>query len=204
MDLLVLSEVKWNYLRTRKRFLLSRFPEDTRIFFFQPISFSLPNNFLPRREGNVTYLSTPVLKPQTESRLYNQLIKSSVVRWVLGILIVLWVRVAMLLLRVRADVTVLVSNIYFVPVVERLKSSFVCYDCNDDPTVFPGVREWSKEYFRRLCTRADVTVACSESLAKRITPACGERVSVVGNGVDYELFSRNVSPEELPEDIASV
>jgi hypothetical protein len=204
LDLLVLSEVKWNYLRTRKRFLISRFPESTRVFFFQPISFSLPNNFFPRREGNVTFLSTPVLKPHTESRFYNWIIESGLVRRLLGVLIVVWIRVAMLLLGVRSGAKVLISNVYFAPVVESLKASFVCYDCNDDPTVFPGVQEWSKDYFRRTCRRADVTVACSESLARRMASFCSERVTVVGNGVDYGLFSRGFKAEELPEDIASV
>jgi len=204
LDLLVLSEVKWNYLRTRKRFLISHFPGDTRVLFLQPISFSLPNNFLPKREGNVTFLSTPVLKPRTESKFYNRLVEFRALRCLLGVIIVLWVRLAMLLLGFKTNVTVLVSNVYFAPVIERLKSNFVCYDCNDDPTVFPGVREWSKNYFRRTCRRADVTVACSESLARRIAPACGGRVSVIGNGVDYELFSRNVTAAELPGDISSV
>ncbi|UCF78324.1 MAG: glycosyltransferase [Candidatus Eiseniibacteriota bacterium] len=204
MDLLVLSEVKWNYLRTRKRFLISHFPRDTRVFFFQPISFSLPNNYLPRREGNVTYLSTPVLKPHTESTLYNRLAESALFRSLLGVLIVLWVRLAMMLMGVKADATVLVSNIYFAPVVERLGRNFVCYDCNDDPTVFPGVPEWSEEYFLRICRRADVTVACSESLRHRIRQGCSGKVTVIGNGVDYELFSHSVAREELPADVASM
>ncbi len=204
MDLLVLSEVKWNYLRTRKRFIISRFPKSTRVFFFQPLSFSLPNNFFPKREGNVTFLSTPVLKPHTESGTYNRLIQSSLVRGLLGALIVVWVKIAMLLLGVKTDTTILISNIYFVPVAERLRTSFVCYDCNDDPTFFPGVREWSKDYLRRTCRRADLTVACSESLAGRMASSCRDKVVVVGNGVDYDLFSARVAAEEVPNDIASI
>jgi len=122
----------------------------------------------------------------------------------LGLLIVLWVRSLMLLLRVRADVKVLVSNIYFLPVVENLKTSFVCYDCNDDPTLFPGVKEWSIEYFLRLCRRADAIVACSKSLGERVSSLCGKTAVVIGNGVDYDLFSSAVSEQDLPEDVASM
>lgn len=204
MDLLVLSEVKWNYMRTRKRFILSQFPKDWRILFFEPISFSVSNNLLPRRDGNVIYVSTPVLKPHTESELYNKLIEIKIFRRLLGVLIVLWVRIAMLCLRVRTDVSVLVSNIYFVPAVESLTSCFVCYDCNDDPTIFPGVREWSLEYFRRLCYRANVIVACSESLGERVSSFCGKRAIVIGNGVDYERFVSDIAVERLPDDIASI
>jgi glycosyltransferase involved in cell wall biosynthesis len=96
---------------------------------------------------------------------------------------------------------VLISNIYFAPVVEGLSSSFVLYDCNDDPTVFPGVPEWSRECFLRLCRRADVVVACSEGLAARVSAACGKKAVVIGNGVDYELFSRDVTASQIPEDV---
>jgi glycosyltransferase involved in cell wall biosynthesis len=84
--------------------------------------------------------------------------------------------------------------------VEGLPSSLVCYDCNDDPTVVPGVPEWSRECFLRLCRRADVVVACSEALAARVSAACGKEAVVIGNGVDYELFSRDVAPSEIPDD----
>jgi len=204
MDLLVLSEVKWNYMRTRKRFMLSRFPSDWRILFFEPISFTVSNNFLPRQDGNILYVSTPVLKPHTESKIYNRLIDSKTFRYLLGLLITIWVRAMMLFLRVRTDVKVLVSSIYFVPVVESLRSTFVCYDCNDDPTLFPGVKEWSVEYFHRLCRRADVIVACSKSLGERVSSLCGKTAVVIGNGVDYDLFSSLVSPVSLPGDIANM
>ncbi|MBN1504038.1 MAG: glycosyltransferase, partial [Candidatus Eisenbacteria bacterium] len=197
----VLSEVKWNYMRTRKRFLISQFPRDWRVVFFEPVSSTVGNNFRPRRDGNVVYLSTPVLKPHTESALYNRLIQMRWVRNLLGSLTAAWVRVAMLLLGVRSDVTVLISNVYFAPVVEGLPSSFVCYDCNDDPTVFPGVPEWSREGFLRLLRRADVVVACSDGLAARVSAACGKKAVVIGNGVDYDVFAREVAPSEIPEDI---
>jgi glycosyltransferase involved in cell wall biosynthesis len=188
-------------MRTRKRFLIAQFPRDWRVIFFEPVSSTVGNNFRPRRDGNVLYLTTPVLKPRTESPLYNRFIQRRSVRSLLGALAALWVRGAMLLMRVRSDAAVLISNIYFAPVAEGLPSSFVCYDCNDDPTVFPGVPEWSRECFLRLCRRADVIVACSEGLAARVSSACGKKTVVIGNGVDYELFSRDVTPAEIPEDI---
>ncbi|MFH0777168.1 MAG: glycosyltransferase [Candidatus Eisenbacteria bacterium] len=204
MELIVFSEVKWNYLRTRKRFILSNFPGDTRVIFFEPIRFSRRNDFLPKTHGNVTYVCTPVLKPSTESRLYNWLTRFGAVRAVLDLVIVVWVRLLMLALRPRSDSPVLVSNVYFAPVVESMKSRFVCYDCNDDPTFFPGVPPWAVQYFNRLCRRADAVVACSASLARRLEDSCGKRVTVIGNGVDYELFSRAVEPREIPSDIAAL
>lgn len=170
----------------------------------EPFSFSSPNNIFPKREGNVVYASTPVLKPHTESRVYNWLIERQLFRDLLGLCILIWVRLVMIFMGFRSDVSVLMSSIYFVPVVENLRSSFVCYDCNDDPTVFPAVREWSIEYFRRLCRRANIIVACSGSLGERVSSFCGKPAVVIGNGVDYDLFASDVSPENLPGDIAVI
>ncbi len=71
MDLLVLSEVRWGYFRTRKQFLLSRFPERWRVFFAQPPGGRRGDPWTPRREGNVTYFTVPFLKPGTRNPLYN-------------------------------------------------------------------------------------------------------------------------------------
>lgn len=191
-------------MRTRKRFMLSRFPKDWHILFVEPFSSTAPNNVFPKRDGNVTYVSTPVLKPHTESGIYNRLIERSFFRGLLGPVIVCWVRLAMALNGFRSDVNVLISNVYFVPVAENLKSSLVCYDCNDDPKEFPGVMPWSLDYFNRLCRRADVVVSCSQSLGERVGPSCGKRAVVIGNGVDYDLFSAPVAGERVPNDIASI
>lgn len=51
MDLLVLSEVRWGYFRTRKQFLLSRFPASWRVFFAQPPAVGADDPWEPRREG---------------------------------------------------------------------------------------------------------------------------------------------------------
>src|SRR5207249_741419 len=52
MDLLALAEVRWGYFRTRKQFLLSRFPDRWRVFYAQPPGSSGDDPWTPRREGN--------------------------------------------------------------------------------------------------------------------------------------------------------
>ncbi|MGH7730187.1 MAG: hypothetical protein ACRENJ_02955, partial [Candidatus Eiseniibacteriota bacterium] len=71
MDLLALSEVRWGYFRTRKQFLLSRFPDRWRVFFAQPPGSGRDDPWTPRREGNVTCFTVPFLKPSTRQPLYN-------------------------------------------------------------------------------------------------------------------------------------
>ena len=77
VDLVVLSEVRWGYFRTRKQFLLSRFPDRWRIFFAQPPARAATIRGRRAREGNVTYFTVPFLKPGTTAALYNALVDGS-------------------------------------------------------------------------------------------------------------------------------
>ena len=47
MNIIWLSEIKWNYLKTRKQQIISRFPDDSSILFIEPISKKLSNNYYP-------------------------------------------------------------------------------------------------------------------------------------------------------------
>ena len=85
MDPLVLSEVRWGYFRTRKQFLLSRFPADWRVFFAQPPAFGGDDPWTPRQEGRVTYFTFPFLKPGTTSGAYNTLAATGAGRAALGL-----------------------------------------------------------------------------------------------------------------------
>ena len=38
MNIIWLSEIKWNYLKTRKQQIISRFPKESFVFFVEPIS----------------------------------------------------------------------------------------------------------------------------------------------------------------------
>ena len=62
MNIVWYSEVKWNYLRTRKQNLLTHFPLNDMIVFFQPFSFVKGNYFFPRKEGNIYYLTLPTYR----------------------------------------------------------------------------------------------------------------------------------------------
>ena len=80
MDLLVLSEVRWGYFRTRKQFLLARFPAPWRVHFAQPPAAGADDPWEPRQEGRVTVFTVPFLKPGTTSALYNAVSATAVGR----------------------------------------------------------------------------------------------------------------------------
>src|SRR5439155_18335911 len=85
VDLLVLAEVRWGYFRTRKQFLLSRFPERWRVFYAQTPAFGGDDPWEPRQDGSVTYFTVPWPSTGTTSALYNR-----VVDWGLGCAAVEW------------------------------------------------------------------------------------------------------------------
>jgi hypothetical protein len=112
VDLVVLSEVRWGYFRTRKQFLLSRFPEDWRIFFAQPPAKGTDDPWTPRREGRVTAFTVPFLKPATTSGAYNALATLAGGRAAIEWGAERWLSGKLRELGVEPEPAVLVSNIY--------------------------------------------------------------------------------------------
>ncbi|SVD45775.1 uncharacterized protein METZ01_LOCUS398629, partial [marine metagenome] len=79
MKIVWYSEVKWNYLRTRKQNLLTHSPADDKIVFFQPFSFVKANYIFPRKDGNLYYLTLPVYR-ESRFQLIDRLISISIIR----------------------------------------------------------------------------------------------------------------------------
>ncbi|MDI6807397.1 MAG: glycosyltransferase [Candidatus Eisenbacteria bacterium] len=203
MDVIVLSEIKWSYMRTRKHYLLSRFPKDWRIFFFEPFAKGRKSSLFPGRDGNVTFVTVPVLKSGTRLRLYNAAVERKVVRGAVSFLTLACVRFWMAVLRVRRPAFCLVSNVLFLPVAKSLKPLPVFYDCNDDPVHFPSSRKWVAGCFRELIAISDMVFVCSKGLMVLAKSMGAKNPVMVGNGVDLELFAGRVGPDDIPGDIGS-
>jgi glycosyltransferase involved in cell wall biosynthesis len=202
MQVAVFSEVKWRYMRTRKRFLLSRFPPDWPIFFFEPMNRTDPNPLKPVREGRVIVVALPVLKPKTTFGIVNRLLGLAWVRALLTAAVRVWVQ--LLLVRFgwfaagRGPRLIYLSNVLFTPVAERLPRDLLVYDANDDPLGFPGSPTWVGAYLDRTLKAADLVVSCSEALAVRLRGRGGVAVAVVGNGAEVEHFAGAVDSTRVP------
>ena len=199
MQVVVFSEVKWRYMRTRKRFLLARFPADWPILFLEPLNRTDRSHLRPIRDGRVTVASLPVLKPKTTLRLLNALLGSAAVRSVLTALVGRWVAV---LLRAHTEPGLprlfYLSNVLFLPVAERLPHAVLLYDANDDPLGFPGTPAWVASYLERTLERADVVVSCSAALAARLGAHGARQITVIGNGAELEHFMTPIDPARVP------
>lgn len=199
MQVVVFSEVKWRYMRTRKRFLLARFPADWPILFLEPLNRTDRNHLRPAVDGRVTIAALPVLKPKTTLRAVNALLGRAAVRAVVTGLVRLWVG---RLLRAHTEPGLprlfYLSNVLFIPVAERLPHAVLLYDANDDPLGLPGTPAWVASYLQRTLERADVVVSCSAALAARLQAPGARRITVIGNGAEIEHFMTPVDPARVP------
>ena len=199
MDLVVLSEVRWGYFRTRKQFLLSRFPERWRIFFAQPPAVGADDPWTPRREGNVTYFTVPFLKPATTRALYNAAAATAPGRAAFEWLAERHLRARLRELGVERQPVVLVSNIYCPGLLERLPKRALFYDYNDNPFQFAGIPEWARSYWPRTARQAQALFVVSEFYRRKLAAERTQPLVVIGNGVEVERFAA-AGPE--PEDMA--
>jgi len=199
MKILFLAEIKWRYLRTRKQQILRRFPKDWQILFIEPYAVGKDNRFRPQREENIVYLTVPYFKnfPQ---RWLQCLLQVSLVRGVVIVLNALWLSSILRSTGFRRPEIVMVSNIYYAPILRLLlRNRPVIYECNDDHLSFPLTPVWAKNYFLSLCRRAERITCSSQALCEIIPPAAREKTVLIGNGVDISLFSRTMDapPEAL-------
>jgi len=198
VDLVVLSEVRWSYFRTRKQFLLSRFPERWRIFFAQPPGSGADEAWTPRREGNVTWFTVPFLKPGTRNRIYNAAVTTGVGRAAIEQLADARLRAMLERLGVAPDPALLVSNVYAARAVSRGSWKRVFYDFNDSPFQFSTSPPWARDYWLRVRDRVDLFFVVSEYYRRELSRETRRPLIVIGNGVEWERFAE---PRPVPADL---
>jgi hypothetical protein len=201
VDLVVLAEVRWGYFRTRKQFLLSRFPERWRIFYAQPPAFGADDPWTPRREGRVTYFTVPFLKTATTNGLYNAAAATTPGRAAIEWGAERWLDSRLRALGVERDPVALVSNIYCPGALRRLRRRAAFYDYNDNPFQFAGVPEWAKGYWERTARQIDAFFVVSEFYRRQLAGETDRPITLIGNGVELEHFA---TPRPAPPELAAL
>ena len=201
MDLVVLSEVRWGYFRTRKQFLLSRFPERWRIFFAQPPVAGGDDPWKPRREGRVTYFTVPFLKPGTTSAAYEAVTSTGLGRAVVERVAESALTSRLRELGVEKEPVGLVSNIYCPGCLPRLNAKLLCYDFNDSPFQFSRTPSWARGYWQRTLSQVDALFAVSEYYRRQLAAETSRPVTLLGNGVEWEHFA---TPRPEPAELATL
>ncbi len=201
MDLLVLAEVRWGYFRTRKQFLLSRFPERWRVLYAQPPASGADDPWTPRTEGRVTYFTVPFLKPATTSAPYNAVAATSPGRAAIEWAAERHLRRTLRTLGAEPAPVVLCSNIYAARCLERLPHRAAFYDFNDNPFQFAGVPEWARPYWPRATRAVDAVFVVSEWYRRKLAAELDRPLVLLGNGVEVDAFA---SERPVPADLAAL
>jgi glycosyltransferase involved in cell wall biosynthesis len=201
VDLLVLSEVRWGYFRTRKQFLLSRFPHPWRVFFAQPPGGGADDPWEPRREGNVTYFTVPFLKPGTRSALYNGLAGAAPGRAAIELGAELYLGYMLRRLGVAPEPVVLTSNIYCPGALSRLRKKLVLYDFNDSPFQFSVSPQWARGYWQRTVRQSGAVFVVSEFYRRQLAGEIDRPLILLGNGVEMTHFEAS---RPVPADLAAL
>ena len=189
--ILFLSEIKWGYLRTRKQQILRRFPKEWDILYIEPIVARGRNSYRVRRDGNIRHVTVPYFKnfPQ---KWIRSLFAGVFFRRIYTIISMLWLRVVLFGSRMTSPDIILVSNIYYGEIVRNhFRDALVVYDCNDNHLSFPFTPPWASVYSHNLQERADCIVCSSTALTDCIEPRYRNKVRIIGNGVDMELFDKS-------------
>jgi glycosyltransferase involved in cell wall biosynthesis len=199
MTLAVFSEIKWEYLTTRKQQLFSRFPEEWRILFLEPYKSGMSTRIIPRKvRPNILVATLPFTKnfpPGVVASLFG----ISWFRRGFNALAAGWVRIVMAAAGFTKPGVVVVSNLHAVPLVSEHWR--LVYDMNDNHLAFEHTPVWLRPHFDMLCSRARRIVVSAASLGT-LCPGQGGKLTYIGNGVDAKVFAR--SAESLPQEAERV
>ena len=198
MNIIWLSEIKWNYLKTRKQQIISRFPDDSSILFIEPISKKLSNNYYPIEYSHVKAVTIPQLR-SGRKRLSNKILSYLFIRKIINALATLWFRFFFHKIINNAN-CIITSNVYWSPLIKTYKIKYpdlpIIYDCNDNPLAFPGTPNYKKEYFIETLSLVNKIIIPHVSYRNFIPNKFHSKIEIITNGVDFELFQKINKPIE--------
>jgi glycosyltransferase involved in cell wall biosynthesis len=198
MQIVWFSEIKWDYLKTRKQQIISRKPADLQLLFLEPFVKGRRNFYRLRTEGDIFCATIPFVKTAPTS-LWRSVLDRQSAR--LAVDLVARSRIQSLLHGLKFDprrVGFVISNIYAADIAIRLPKKFLLYDCNDDHSKFPGMRSWTEAYFYRTSRNADSVFASSRALLEKVSTVRGDarECHYLGNGVDFAHFQNGTADTE--------
>ena len=195
------AEIKWDYLVTRKQQVLKRFPADWNILYIEPYVVGKKQHWLPHRQGNLTVLTIPFLKRVPQARIAS-ILDRRFVRALFGLVGTIYFKFMSRVLGFSGkDRVVALSSAYWGKIAGRLTASFHFYDANDAHLDFPGTPSWLREYLVAYLKVADLSFAVSPEIQNSVSKLGASNVQLLGNGVDYEHFSK---PQTRPPELTHI
>jgi teichuronic acid biosynthesis glycosyltransferase TuaH len=190
------SEIKWDYLVTRKQQILNRFPADKKILFIEPFVVGKKQHWLPKRHGNITVITIPFLKAIPQPFLASFL-NLRFIRWIFGFIGTLYFKLVTGLLGFTGRNRVIgLSSVFWGKIAARERADLHFYDANDAHLDFPGTPVWLQEYLEAYLTVSQLCFSVSPEISSSIQKLGAKKIQLLGNGVDFEHFSK---PQPTPE-----
>ena len=197
MKLIWYSEIKWNYLQTRKQNLLNFFPSSDTILFFQPFSFVGGNHFFPKKEGNIYYITLPTYRKsqyQFIDKYFANLTLRKIFYYFLRWYANIWINV---ILKQSPD-CICISNIFYLPLINS--KTPIVWDFNDHPEQFEEQPNWAlKSFDTFLRDKQYHIIASSKGLAEYINAIYHRQTIIIPNGVDLKHFNNKIQRQENTE-----
>jgi len=195
------SEIKWDYLVTRKQQILNRFPQDIKILFIEPFVLGKQQHWLPKRHGNITVITIPFLKAIPQPFLASVL-NLRFIRWIFDFMGTLYFKFITGLLGFTGQNRVIgLSSAYWGKVAARQKAKLHFYDANDAHLDFPGTPVWLEEYLKSYLAVSRLCFSVSPEISTSIERLGAKNIHLLGNGVDFDHFS---TPQPRPDRLKSV
>lgn len=196
MNIVWYSEVKWNYLRTRKQNLLTHFPLNDRILFFQPFSFVKENFFFPRKEGNTYYLTLPTYR-KSHYNIFDTLMSSHIFRKIFYQFVKWYANVWIIILLKKRPDCICISNIFYMPLINNVKLP-VIWDFNDHPGQFDKIATWADQEFTKfLIDKNSTIISSSIGITNYLNNKYERSAYTIPNGVDLAKFHKKISKNNL-------
>ncbi|MBO8150946.1 MAG: glycosyltransferase [Candidatus Marinimicrobia bacterium] len=196
------SEIRWDFLMTRKQQILKRFPKYWKILFIEPVVLGKKTHFIPKRENNIYIVTIPYLRGSNKNFLskfiFNNGIVSVFIKTFGELIALFWIYI---LGFSGKDKVVALSSIHWGDFASKLKAKVKFYDCNDDHLKFAENCPWAREFLLRYLKTCNFMTYVSEELDKKIQEVCCIESFFVGNGVDFEHFNKRKEPPEVIQKI---
>ena len=187
MKLIWYSEIKWNYLQTRKQNLLNLFPSSDIILFFQPFSFVGKNYFIPKKEGNVYYVTLPTYR-KSQYQIIDKYFSNSTIRKVFYFFLKWYAQFWINVILKQTPDCICISNIFYLPLINS--TTPVVWDFNDHPEQFGKQPDWALQSFDTfLRNKQHHIIASSMGLSEYLNEIYQRQSIIIPNGVDLNHFN---------------
>jgi hypothetical protein len=187
MNIVWFSEIRWDYLKTRKQHLLNNFPKEDSILFIQPFNLSKDRKQI-LKNSNIICKTVPIFRGGNPISDFCS--KITIVRFIINNLSLFYSKILIYkYLGGKTDV-IIISNIFYIKTVQKI-SGKVIWDYNDDPEQFGPLQSWIKKMYYSFLSDGNIKiVSSSKGLEKIIFKKFSNYPVTISNGVELSKFQK--------------